>query len=341
MDITAPSGLHFMIDYHFTPSPDRARAIDARMRASLGESLAYIVGEVEGTISLTSHTRHALATVTHNLAEGARYSPAVFALYADLVLALTEGDNEQAAGLLETLGQQQPQHGELEILPLDAPEPTAHRERYQRLMDVDPNARFPILPPPPAVAATFRQRLTEARHLMQKALPAMAGEFDALVTQIIMVTADPGADFQFDGGSSYMLWGGLFLNADSHHAEVDLVEVLAHESAHMLLFGFSCDEPLVNNDDETLYHSPLRSDPRPMDGIYHATWVSARMHWALRELLEGGHLVPEARERARGSLADHCRHFADGLAVVASEGDLTPTGKGVMDAARSYMTPFL
>lgn len=330
-----------MTDYHFTPCPDRARAIDIRMRASLGESLTYIIGEVEGLIPVSSQGRQALELLTHNLAEGGRYSPAVFGVYADLVLALTEGDNTRAAGLLDLLGQQQPQRRNLEILSLDAAEPAAHRVRYQQLLDVDPNARFPILPPSPAVAETFRQRLTDARQLMQRALPALAGEFDALVSQVIMVTADPEAAFQFDGGSSYMLWGGLFLNADSHHTRVDLVEVLAHESAHMLLFGFSCDEALVNNDNDSVYHSPLRSDPRPMDGIYHATWVSARMHWALRELLEGGHLAPEDREKARESLTHHCRHFADGLAVVESGGDLTPTGRAVMEAARSYMRPFL
>lgn len=327
-----------MTDFHFTPSPDRARAIDRRMRASLGKSLAYIVAEVGDLISID---RPALETLSHNLGKGARYTPAVFGLYTDLVMALTEGDNEQATGFLDELAQQQPQSPGLKILALDDPEPHIHRERYQRLMDVDPNARFPILPPSPAIAETFRQRVADARHLIQAALPAMAGEFDALVSQIIMVTADPEATFQFDGGSSYMLWGGLFLNAASHHSEVDLVTVLAHESAHLLLFGFSCEEALVTNDNDSLYHSPLRDDPRPMDGIYHATWVSARMHWALRELLEGGHLAPEARESAHEALADHSRHFTDGLTVVESEGDLTPTGKAVMDAARFYMAPFL
>jgi hypothetical protein len=50
-----------------------------------------------------------------------------------------------------------------------------------------------------------------------------------------------------------------------------MVQMLAHESSHNLLFGFSADESLVENSPEELFPSPLRMDPRPMDGICHAT----------------------------------------------------------------------
>src|SRR5690606_11375550 len=120
-------------------------------------------------------------------------------------------------------------------------------------------------------------RFASSHRLLSVAIPELAAEFDALVSQVIMVEGNPVAKYQFDGGSSYMLWGGLFLNATSHQNDVALIEVMAHESAHILLFGYASDEALVNNDDDTLYHSPLRVDPRPMDGIFHATYVSARM----------------------------------------------------------------
>lgn len=62
-------------------------------------------------------------------------------------------------------------------------------------------------------------------------------------------------------------------------------EVLAHEAGHSLLFGLTVDEPLVLNLDDVLYPSPLREDPRPMDDIYHAAFVSAHMALAMETLI--------------------------------------------------------
>jgi HEXXH motif-containing protein len=145
------------------------------------------------------------------------------------------------------------------------------------------------------------------------------------------------AKFQFDGGSSYLLWGGLFLNATSHPDEVTMVEVMAHESAHLLLYACAADEALVENGDEELYRSPLRVDERPMDGIFHATFVSARMHWAMSRLLESGELDEEARRCAEAARMSDAQNFWSGHGVVAEHGRLTATGAAVMQAAAGYM----
>jgi hypothetical protein len=44
-------------------------------------------------------------------------------------------------------------------------------------------------------------------------------------------------------------------------------------------------KPLVENEVEELYPSPLRSDPRPIDGVVYATYVTARMDYAVTSLL--------------------------------------------------------
>ncbi|MBL6431916.1 MAG: hypothetical protein HPM95_15385 [Alphaproteobacteria bacterium] len=58
-----------------------------------------------------------------------------------------------------------------------------------------------------------------------------------------------------------------------------------HEAAHGTLFAMSPVEFYVFNPENERYSSPLRLDPRPLDGIYHATFVLARMHIAMRELV--------------------------------------------------------
>ena len=62
---------------------------------------------------------------------------------------------------------------------------------------------------------------------------------------------------------------------------------IAHEATHNLLFGLCADGPLADNDDGERHASPLRPDARPIDGVLHATCVSARVHRMLSRLLAG------------------------------------------------------
>jgi HEXXH motif-containing protein len=63
--------------------------------------------------------------------------------------------------------------------------------------------------------------------------------------------------------------------------------------ARALLFGFGMGKPLVENHEHERYTSPLRGDPRPMDGVVHATYVVARMHYAVTRMLDSGLLTEE------------------------------------------------
>lgn len=318
----------------FAPDGPRARALDRRMRALLAESLEHI--HDRGAAALDVDFSPVLR-VAEGLHAGHRYAPAVFGLYKEAVVAIAGDDLSAASACLERLGAERPIDATPQIVALGDATIAPHRPLFLAELGLETAIGCRARDPEPAAAADFTARLAAARALMARAAPDLAAEFDALTTQIILVGSDPTAVMQFDGGSSYMLWGGLFLNIAFHPDEVALVEVLAHESAHMLLFGYASDEPLVNNDDEPRYSSPLRVDPRPMDGIYHATFVSARMHWAMSQLIASGILDAAGRARAEAARAADRRNFTDGYAVVAAHGDLTATGAAVMAAAHAYM----
>jgi HEXXH motif-containing protein len=193
---------------------------------------------------------------------------------------------------------------------------------------------------PPAAEAVenFRERFAAGHALLSDALPELAGEIRALVREVVLATSPDAAPFQFDGASAYQLWGLLFLNPKFHPTPVAVAEVLAHESAHSLLFGFTFDEPLVFNDDEERYASPLRPDPRPMDGIYHATYVSARMHWAMTRLAASPLADEEMRAAALKAAAADMENFEKGHEIVARHGRLSATGEALMREALAYMS---
>ena len=306
------------------------------MRLALADSLEHIAEQAEGALPFDFSS---LNRIVAGIRAGDRYPPAAFSLYADIVLAICDGRHDEATSLLGELALQVPRSQAWRVLPLDAPEHAMHTARYLRAMNNDPNVTFAMRPPPADIARRFEQRALSAYGLMKSAAPELAAEFDTLVTDIITVVGDDKAKYQFDGGSSYFLWGALFLNATSHESDIAMVEVMAHESAHILLYACTDEETLVSNPDDELFASPLRSDPRPMDGIFHATFVSARMHWAMSRLLGSGLLDAAASAAAEKAREEDLRHFWAGYDVVASHGKLTGTGSVVMKAAFDYMAP--
>ncbi len=320
------------LQHHFEPDGARARAMDARSHALLADSLEHIQAQAAHVLGAGG----SLERVVSAMRSGARFGPYTFGLYYKLALALMEERPDDARQLAERLTLSPQHRGPLVLRALDDL-PADQAALYQELMDTDPQTRFGLQAPPPSLALAFRDRFKTAFATLQKVSPDLASEFSGLIRDVCMVVGDRQARYQFDGGSSYMLWGGLFLNIESHETNVQLVEVLAHESGHSLLFGHSLDEALVLNEDDELYTSPLRVDPRPMDGIYHATYVSARMHWVMTRLLESGELSDEERTQAeRARLAD-TENFEAGHEVVSRHGRLTRTGQAVMAEARRYM----
>ncbi|MEI7466453.1 MAG: HEXXH motif-containing putative peptide modification protein, partial [Burkholderiales bacterium] len=129
----------------------------------------------------------------------------------------------------------------------------------------------------------------------------------------------------------------LLLNPSYHNTPLDIAEVLAHEAGHGLLFGLTIDEPLVLNDDDELFVSPLRPDPRPMDGIYHATFVSARMAWAMEALADSGMLTPSEQRHARDEAAKDRMNFSKGWETVMQRGRLSASGAQIMENAYRWV----
>src|SRR4029079_19589676 len=132
-----------------------------------------------------------------------------------------------------------------------------------------------------------RRLAEDAFGVLERAAPEIAAEIRSLLTEIVFVSSGPES-MGFDGATSFFCWGALFLNADTHDTLISMVDGLSHESAHAYLFSLSLGDSFVTNPDDELHTSPLRRDPRPLDGTFHATYVSARMHYAHSHLIEAG-----------------------------------------------------
>ena len=322
----------------FYPNISRAHLIDHRMRNQLANSLGYLAHSMKEQLG-ESHS--GLNCLVNALQAGAIYPPSTFGLYYELAAALMDGRETAAFSLLDELSREKAIiTSGVDVLPLDQVFPESTRERYQRLMDTDPDTPFRIVSPPSAHVEFAIERFCSGLMRLREIVPELAGEFEALIRHVVLVVGANDLEYDFAGGSCYMLWGALFINASAHNSDVATIEAIAHESGYSLLFGLTIEEPLVLNNDSELFASPLRDDLRPMDGIYHATYVSARMHWALAELLKSGKLGEKEAALAAAHLVENQRNFWSGYTTVISHARLSETGRLLLTSAHDYMKTF-
>lgn len=317
----------------FSPDPPTAIALDRRMHAELATSLSYLAEQAQGHFAVDGA---GLAALVEELREK-RFEPVVFERYYQLVTAMSEGRLAEAEALFGAICAARPMAPGLSITSIEDIAGLEGAALIRSAMDTDPTTKFSFLQPPPETADAFRERLGRAMARFEPVIPELFEEVRAIIGQIVLAVGEPGAAYHFDGGSSYRLWGALVLNPSFHPTEMDVVEVIGHESGHTLLFGHSIDEPLVFNPDDELFKSPLRHDPRPMDGIFHATFVLARMHWTMSRLIASGLLTPEEEQHAQDARQSDARMFYDGLQTVRASARLSDAGARLIDAAEAYM----
>lgn len=325
----------------FEPDAARARALDRRMRAELALSLAHVAESIRSQMPDSAAARRCaeLDMAWTLLRSDRRVDPALFANYYQLVLAAVAGRDDLVDLIGRTAAAATPRdHLTFHDMSEAGLGNAARLALYQASLDTDESLSVAFLPPQPAQSARTRESVLRGLALMRRTVPNFAGEIEGLVVEILLAAAakEQGAA-RFDGASSYMLWGALALSVDDEKSDLEMMETLAHEASHSFLFGLTIEEPLVRNDDEDKYPSPLRADPRPMDGIYHAAYVSARMYYALDQARSSGLLDAAQLAECDARLQDSARAFRDGHAVVEQHGELTATGRAIMDDACRYM----
>jgi len=314
----------------FAPSGARAARLDDRMHDELAGSLGHVAEAAAHVPALCGPLNRAV----DRIGSGDRLPPEAFGAYYELVEQATAGDLDRATEIAELIAAIEPRPKDMPVLARGSDEAARIDHWFDTRMGDEARNFAPI---PEEMRAEFAERLTRGLDLLERGTPDLHAEIRQLVRVVLLAQAPEGATMQFDGASHYQFWGLLLLNPTFHKTPVAVAEVLAHEAGHSLLFGLTVHEPLTLNSDEERYKSPLRADPRPMDGIYHATFVSARMTWAMERLAASGVLTPEERIAAEEAAAADRRNFAAGDGVIRESGQLSETGLRIIENARAFM----
>ncbi len=306
------------------------------MRSALAESLAYIHS------AAARRGDFADLDVAGGLSEirAHRVVPGVFGRYYDLVFAIQNQQYYEASTLFREIVDLAFGRPIFSILPLNADALGDDEQRYVRLLSLESESSVALTAPDIDEWPNFEERVVAALNLIEAADAALASELRAVIIQIVgAIPATQNGGRGFGGASSFMLWGAVLLNVRLYNTRLDMLAVLIHEAAHQLLFGYSSREPLVENSVEERYKSPLRPDPRPMDGIFHATFVCARMHYAYSRVMQRSQNILNQAELDLmvQRLHTYRMKFFDGFETLQRFGRMTGTGYYILGAAADYM----
>lgn len=311
----------------FLPSGDRANYLDDGMHSELAKSFEHLA-ETFGMID--PEIKSSIMELCARLDAGEKFPPLTFRQYYHLVSKVLEQDYSNAKRILAQISNTNPRKRELKVHHF------GHPSADQTCLDLI-HEGLRVAPISDEIASNFVSLLNEGLSLMQETLPKLHAEILGIVHEIVLLREPHGDKSEFHGASHYQFWGLLLLNPKHHSTPLEIIEVLAHEASHSLLFGLTIEEPLVLNSDTDLYSSPLRQDERPMDGIYHATYVSARMCMAMEAIAGSGKISKGEKEKALRYAKVDRDNYKAGLDVVLKHGQLSKTGEHILAHAREWM----
>jgi HEXXH motif-containing protein len=198
----------------------------------------------------------------------------------------------------------------------------------------------------PIAADTLAQAQIHVHQaLAQLALcaPEMHAELCTTVTDIVMAQSGASRRMVFGGISSFAAWGAICLNQPAHTHWTEYFKQLVHETAHLLLFAMARDQPLVLNDASERHPSALREDKRPIDGIFHAAFVSAREAYALNAWLDWQETQPpevntsDDWSRMEQALTSSVLAFWDCCEQLDAHAEFSELGQQILSHTRAYV----
>jgi HEXXH motif-containing protein len=307
------------------PDPQFASAINIDIRHRLNVALDHLIFDVIGEAR-----------------DGAERScgPAAHALQAAMRDAATRND----IGAIRAL---HAAHGAVLSLPdhtdrcrvvawgsdgLDASETVLLQAAFSD--DIGLTARL-VAPGAQVVERTSRT-IEALRSGLAAATPAWCVELETLVSTILLATTEEPSR-AFGGASAFAAWGAILVNPQANDTPRKLALTLIHESSHLKLFHAYLDDEVVLNDPNATYASPLRHEARPMNGIFHAAFVLARMILFSTDLLHSGQTDAVLGQGETARLRDDLRRsiglFDEAHGVIEAHGELTPRGSAILAEA--------
>ena len=302
------------MDLHFLPSASRSQGLRRHMDASL---LGSVLGQFQHP-----------AVQTTGLV---RAKPTDYAAYFDATQTCPNPGNSLAWPIPRVVTLAEPFFTATEIASLC------------RWWDTEPVNALCLEPINANALAQAQSQVHQALAQLALCAPEMHAEVCTIVTDIVLAQSGAARRMVFGGISSFAAWGAICLNQPVHRHWTEYFKQLVHETAHLLLFAIAREQALVLNAANERQPSALRDDNRPIDGIFHAAFVSAREAYAFDAWLNWQATQPpeavSSDDMARVEQALECSVLAfwDCCEQLDAHAKLSELGHQVLSQTRAYV----
>lgn len=179
-------------------------------------------------------------------------------------------------------------------------------------------------------ASEWADTLARCLELIARYMPDLRGEMDLYLHQVVPV----GYDERSHLSASYQeVIGTIYMTL--HPQLMTMVEATIHEFQHNKLHAQLELDPLLHNAFSPLYSSPVRPDPRPLQGVLlavHAFIPVARLYQLMRAAGHPGTRGHDFERRYAQIVAGN----HEGATVLLEHGDPTPIGRALLDEIRRW-----
>ncbi|AZV78439.1 hypothetical protein EBB79_11475 [Parasedimentitalea marina] len=324
-----------MQNYLF-PNVTFVAATRHRIRLKLFESLHHLIYDVLATKFSPPVSEQELKGM---ILGGSNFpKPAIFALHGSLLNAAINAHTSDVPELFRILKDQRlrdtEETGTINVTPLSSN--SMHQDEVFLLKSAfadDIGLTTSLMAPPSPEVERATALVSEAINALDLGARPWMEELLLLANQVYFAVAESEGELLFGGAAVFDAFGAVLMNPLAFRDPATVLMALIHESSHQQMFLFHLDDPVLLNDASATFSSPLRAQPRPMEGIFHALWVSARMVLAAETVLKS----PSRPTWAQDLLEHQARAleaFRDCEQTVAEHGELSDFGLELFENAR-------
>jgi HEXXH motif-containing protein len=298
-----------------------ARQVNAQYRFLVLKSILSYLNTVQRTLKLDLSR---IISFYSRINPSRHFSPAIYTAHAQLRDAVRKGDLTPVMDALNQLANL----SETTIYDSLFRMTSILNEEWERSF-VEQLREEPVVNAkgePPMVRPLINTDILDLTSAYDKAIalirevdPVIASDIGEYVTRIKLF-----AGKALVGATSPRVFGAVFLRLPDpdDDPEVYFCEHIVHEVSHLHLNALMPHDPLINNDCDKRYPAPIRLDPRPMFGIFHATFVLSRMVRVFKRITK-----LNERQRFQRALSHFEEQFSKGYETVTKEAVLTELGQ--------------
>ncbi|WED44432.1 aKG-HExxH-type peptide beta-hydroxylase [Legionella cardiaca] len=180
--------------------------------------------------------------------------------------------------------------------------------------------------PPEKELEKFEIAVSDALKLITEADNHFINEINSFVSTINLVKSNLNV-----GATSPKFFGAIYLSLPDNllpFHRLFLVEHLVHETSHLYLNAVIAYDPLVLNEVDERFISPIRTDLRPMLGVYHAAFVLSRVLRIFKQIQQLK--LFDNRQILNQSIANLTKKYKAAFDTAHNLGILTTLGQQIL-----------